>query len=174
MARNVTNREIAEARARGAQMRAAGLAATSVRYDAARRRIVLELTNGNLFGVPVSSLANIAGATDADLATVELLGENIIHLESLDADYSVAGLVMNAFGSIAAARTLGRTGGSVTSPAKAQAARANGASGGRPKKTRPVTFLVNPPPGAKPLGVRQPPVKYGAKKAAKRAPKRKK
>ncbi len=134
MARNVTYSEIAAARARGARMRAAGLAATSVSYDPHRRRIVLELSNGNLFGVPVSSLPNIAGATDDELETVELLGEDVIHIESLDADYSVAGLVASAFGSVAAAQTLGRAGGSVTSVAKAEAARANGLKGGRPPR----------------------------------------
>ena len=133
MAPDVTDQDISIARVRGARLRAAGLAATSVRYEAARRLIILELTNGNLFGVPVSALPNIAGASDDDLATVELLGESIVHIESLDADFSVAGLVMNAFGSVAAAKALGRAGGSATSPAKAEAARANGAKGGRPR-----------------------------------------
>jgi hypothetical protein len=134
MARNVTDPEIAAARARGAQMRAAGLAATSVAYDGGKRRIVLELANGNLFGIPVSALPNIAGATDADLETVELLGESVIHIESLDADYSVAGLVMSAFGTLAAAKSLGRAGGAATSSAKTESSRANGAKGGRPRR----------------------------------------
>ena len=132
MARNVTDREIVEARRRAAKMRAAGLAATSARYDAESRRIVLELTNGTLFGVPVSSLPSIAGASREDLETVELLGEDIVHIESLDADYSVAGLVTHAFGRVAVARALGIAGGTATSDAKAEAARRNGAKGGRP------------------------------------------
>jgi hypothetical protein len=143
MAREVTDQEIAEARARGARMRAAGLAATSVRFDAEKRRLVMELSNGNLFGVPVSALPSIAGATDADLASVELLGETIVHIESLDADYSVAGLIQNAFGPTLAARALGSSGGRSVSAEKAAAARANGAKGGRPRRDQAKLLRVS-------------------------------
>lgn len=132
MARNIADQEIAQARASAARMRAAGLAATSVRFDPQSRRILLDLSNGALLGIPVSSLPNIAGATNEDLATVELLGESIVHVETLDADYSVAGLVTNLVGQMVAARALGRLGGAAVTSAKKEAARRNGAKGGRP------------------------------------------
>lgn len=173
MARNVTDREIAAAREQGAVTRARGLAATSVRYDAASRRILLELTNGALFGVPVGSLPSIAGASEADLRTVELLGESIVHIDSLDADYSVAGLVMNAVGRVAAARTLGKAGGSATSDAKAEAARRNGAKGGRPPGVATIQGSIATTRGKPVLHDRDGSVhlissKSGKKKAAKR------
>jgi hypothetical protein len=52
----------------------------------------------------------------------------------LDVDIYVPGLVGVAFGKRLFAAATGRTGGSRTSKAKAAAARANGAKGGRPRK----------------------------------------
>jgi hypothetical protein len=66
------------------------------------------------------------------LAAVEILGNGYgLHWEALDADISVPGLLAGIFGTKAyMARLAGRT----KSPAKAAAARANGAKGGRPRK----------------------------------------
>ena len=71
-------------------------------------------------------------ATDDQLAAVEILGNGYgLHWEALDADISVPGLLAGIFGTKAyMARLAGRT----KSPAKAAAARANGAKGGRPRK----------------------------------------
>jgi hypothetical protein len=129
----VTDAQIAQARARAERDRAIGLAATAVRYDQPSRRLILELSNGNLFGIPVRALPHIAGASDDVLATVELLGEELIHIDALDADYSVAGLIQRAFEQSLAARTLGAAGGQARSHAKSSAARLNGAKGGRPR-----------------------------------------
>jgi len=52
--------------------------------------------------------------------------------DALDLDYTVAGLVNGVFGT---ARWMAARAGRTSSPAKAAAARTNGAKGGRPRKT---------------------------------------
>ena len=54
-----------------------------------------------------------------------------LHWPQLDEDYSVPGLMNGVFG---AAKWLAARAGRGTSEAKAAAARANGAKGGRPRK----------------------------------------
>jgi hypothetical protein len=134
MAKRLTRAEILAqipaARARGAEERRAGLYADDVSYDRRSGRLVLELTNGYQLRIPVSSLPDLADATQAQLAAVELGPEgHSLWFEELDADYSVPGLVLSL-----GMREAGRQGGSVTSEAKAEAARKNGARGGRPRK----------------------------------------
>ena len=58
-----------------------------------------------------------------------------LHWEKLDADLSIPALIVGIFGSKAWMQELARRGGASTSPAKAAAARANGAKGGRPRKS---------------------------------------
>jgi hypothetical protein len=57
-----------------------------------------------------------------------------LHWPQLDADLSVQALLEGVFGSRAWRRAHAARAGSVKSEAKALAARANGAKGGRPKK----------------------------------------
>ena len=69
----------------------------------------------------------------AGLAQVEILGTGYgLHWDALDADLSIPGLLAGLFGTKA---FMARHAGRATSPAKAAAARANGAKGGRPRKT---------------------------------------
>jgi len=55
-----------------------------------------------------------------------------LHREALDVDLSIPGLLAGLFGTKA---YMARHAGRATSPAKAAAARANGAKGGRPRKS---------------------------------------
>ncbi len=110
--------------------------AKSVRYSPARRQIIVELTNGCSFIFPADKAQGLAGASDKDLADVKVLGAGFgLHWEKLDADLSIASLVIGIFGSKAWMRELARRGGAATSSAKAAASRANGAKGGRPRKS---------------------------------------
>jgi hypothetical protein len=78
--------------------------ATGARYDASARRVLLELKSGYLFGIPLERLREIKDAPSDVLATVEIVGAgNILHWESLDADYSVPALVIAGVGVSAAA-----------------------------------------------------------------------
>jgi hypothetical protein len=59
-----------------------------------------------------------------------------LHWPQLDADLFVPGLIEGVFGSKSwMAREMGAKGGRTRSKAKAEAARANGKRGGRPRKT---------------------------------------
>ena len=133
---NITDAEIAAARRRGEDLALAEPRAAAARYDAATGRVVIDLTNGCLFAFPARALQGLAQATDADLAAVEVTGGGHgLHWEALDADFTVPGLLMGLFGTRAwVAREQARRAGATTSPAKAAAARANGAKGGRPRR----------------------------------------
>lgn len=128
----LTSAELAAARERGLLYRATQPHAASARYDSKSDRIVVELTSGATFGFPPRLVEGLTGAAPAHLAEVELLGDGeALHWETLDVDYSVAGLVNGVFGT---AKWMAARAGRATSPAKAAAARANGAKGGRPRK----------------------------------------
>jgi hypothetical protein len=73
--------------------------AKSARYDRRRRRIVVELTNGATFLFPPDLAQGLAGASAKDLAQVEVSPSGGgLHWPSLDADFSLAGLIQGRFG----------------------------------------------------------------------------
>ena len=110
--------------------------AKAVRYSPTRRQVIVELTNGCSFIFPVDKAQGLAGASNKDLAAVKILGKGAgLHWEKLDADLSIASLVVGIFGSHAWMREIARRGGAASTPAKAAAARTNGAKGGRPIKS---------------------------------------
>jgi hypothetical protein len=124
--------QIPAAKRRAARERGQGLRATSARFDRKGGRIVLELTNGFLVGIPVSALVDIADASGSKLAEVRVSpAGSALYFDALDAHYSVSALVLAM-----TAREVGRAGGKSRSAAKRRAARANGAKGGRPRKVR--------------------------------------
>ena len=124
------------ATARGEAERAAAPVPAAVRYEARTGRVVVDFTNGATLLVPARSLQGLEDASDAELAEVELLGETGLHWESRDVDFTVAGLMRGVFGT-AAFMAGQRKGGQSRSEAKVAASRANGAKGGRPRKTTP-------------------------------------
>ena len=130
---DISEIEIDAALARGAAARKSEPRASAVRYDAAARRIVISFATGTEMIVPIHLLEGLAGATDAEIAEVELLGAGYgLHWETLDVDLTVPGLVMGIFGT---AKWMAKIAGQTKSEKKAAAARANGALGGRPRKT---------------------------------------
>ena len=91
--------QIPAARARAARARAAGRRAVSASYDRATGRVLVELTNGCLFGFPAATVPGLAGADAERLAAVEVsAGGGGLHWEALDVDLSVAGLLRAAAG----------------------------------------------------------------------------
>jgi hypothetical protein len=107
--------------------------AASARYDPKLGRIIVELTNGCTFSFPPCLAQGLETATENQLAQVEILGRGYgLHWEALDTDLSVPGLLAGLFG---ARSHMARLAGRAKSPAKAAAARANGAKGGRPRKS---------------------------------------
>ena len=106
--------------------------AVRARYDRRSRRVVVELSNGCTFAFPPALAQGLEAASEEQLAQVEILGAGHgLHWEALDADLSVPDLLAGLFGTRA---HMARQAGQATSPAKAAAARANGARGGRPRR----------------------------------------
>ncbi|PWG01322.1 DUF2442 domain-containing protein [Sphingosinicella humi] len=128
----LTREQIAAANERGRIVRETQPHARSVRYDAKADRVVVDLTNGATFAFPPRLVEGLHDASPAEIGEVEVIGRGFgLHWETLDLDYTVPGLVNGVFGT---AKWMASRAGRTTSPAKAAAARANGAKGGRPRK----------------------------------------
>jgi hypothetical protein len=128
----LTRVQIDAANARGREIAATLPHAAKARYDRRSRRIVVELTNGSLFAFPAELAQGLAGASADQLSEIELSGGGYgLHWPQLDADLTVPGLLAGIFGT---ARWMAAQAGRASSPAKAAAARRNGAKGGRPHK----------------------------------------
>lgn len=129
--------EIAEAEARAITLVEAGPCAEAVRYNSERQLIEIQLKNGAIFAFPPHLAQGLGNASPEQLEDVWLGADGLsIHWDSLDADFSIPGLVQGIFGTKAWMAELGRKGGQKSSVAKQQAARANGKKGGRPKKAK--------------------------------------
>lgn len=127
----LTDARIDAALERGRAARRHEPRAAAARYDRQLGRLVVELTNGCTFAFPPGLAQGLESATEDQLAQVEILGAGYgLHWEALDADLSIPGLLAGLFGTRI---FMARHAGQATSPAKAAAARANGAKGGRPR-----------------------------------------
>ena len=128
--------QIIAAERRGREMLQTEPRAATACFDAATGRVVIELANRCSYAFPASLVQDLQGASAGDLAVIEVDGAGFnLHWPKLDVDLYVPALVSGVFGTrdwmtAGLARMAGRT----TSPAKASAARANGAKGGRPRK----------------------------------------
>ncbi len=107
--------------------------ATAAQYDRKLKRVIVALTNGCTFAFPPGLAQGLQTATADQLTQVALLGAGSgLHWEALDVDLSIPHLLAGLFGTKA---YMARQAGRATSPAKSAAARANGARGGRPRKS---------------------------------------
>ncbi|OYU69379.1 MAG: hypothetical protein CFE28_04800 [Alphaproteobacteria bacterium PA2] len=123
---------LAAAEARGRQAARTEPRAIRAHYDPQVGRVVVDLTNGCTFAFPPKLVQGLEGATDADIGAIEVLGDGYgLHWEGPDVDISIPGLMMGLFGGRS---YMARRAGQTRSAAKSQAARANGAKGGRPRK----------------------------------------
>jgi hypothetical protein len=133
----VTDAQLEAAEARGRKMLETEPRASAARYDRPTGRVVVDLANGCTYAFPAQLVQDLHGASHDDLAGVEVdgLGFNL-HWPALDVDLYVPALLAGIFGTrVWMARELARVAGRATSPAKAAAARSNGAKGGRPRKS---------------------------------------
>ena len=133
---HLTDAEFAAAEARGKALLETEPRATSARYDRKTGRVTVELVNGCTYMFPTHLVQDLAEASPDDLQTVEVDGVGFnLHWPKLDADLYVPALVAGVFGTRDwMSKALARQAGRATSPAKAAAARTNGAKGGRPRK----------------------------------------
>jgi hypothetical protein len=124
--------EAAEVRARMRRERPDEPRAVAARYDASSERVLVELSNGCVFGFPVWMVPGTSRATPQELENVSVQAHGeAIGWEELNADTDVNGLILEVLHvRDLAAKYLG----SLTSPAKSAAARENGKKGGRPRK----------------------------------------
>ena len=131
----ITDAQMAAAEVAMEAKRAQGHA-TAARYDATSGRLIVSLHNGIKLAIPTHLVEELADADPSNLAEIEISPAGLgLHWPALDANVYVPGLMAGALGSRAwMARELGAGGGRASTPAKAAAARANGAKGGRPRK----------------------------------------
>lgn len=129
----LSDAEVEAAEARGELARKMEPRAASARYDRRLKKVVVDLTSGATFSFPARMVQGLEDATADKLATVEILGNGYgLHWECFDVDLSISGLLAGIFGT---RRYMAQRAGQARSAAKAAAARANGAKGGRPRKT---------------------------------------
>jgi Protein of unknown function (DUF2442) len=123
----------ARARARGEARAQDPSAIVAARYDAARDAIDLGFRSGGVISIPRQVVPGLDAISTAALGTINVSpGGDALSWPSLDVDVYVPGLVERAFGTRLFAQATGQRGGLRRSKAKAAAARANGAKGGRP------------------------------------------
>ena len=128
--------QFAAASRRGAARRRNQPLATRVQYDV-DRGVMIELNNDCLVCVPLRLLPELDGAAPNDLRRVAIMGVGqAIEWPTLDQQFDVLQLLAEAVGAKALMTTLGRGRVKSKPKAKAGAARANGAKGGRPRKRR--------------------------------------
>ena len=133
-----TDAQLELAEDRGLAMLESEPRARTARLNAETGRIEIDLVNDCTYAFPAQLVEDLQRASPEALAdiVVDGLGFNL-HWPALDVDLYVPALVSGIFGTRAwMTRALARAAGQTTSPAKAAAARANGAKGGRPKKTQ--------------------------------------
>ena len=125
----------ARARARGQARVEDPSALINARYDSDADAIELAFKGGGSMTIPRTVVPGLerASASKLDAVVVSPAGDSL-SWPSLDVDVYVPGLVERAFGTRLFAASTGRRGGRRRSKAKAAAAKANGAKGGRPRK----------------------------------------
>jgi hypothetical protein len=125
----------ARARARGEARANDPSAVMEARYDPKGDLINLMFGGGGSMAIPRKAVPGLQRASTSSIESIVVSpAGDALSWPSLDVDVYVPGLVERAFGSRLFAAATGRRGGRTRSKAKAAAAKANGAKGGRPRK----------------------------------------
>lgn len=111
------------------------LVAQKIEHVPGLNLLIVGLSNHRRLVLPVEDLQGLEHATHEQLTNYELLGRGTgISFPALDADFYVRALIEGVYGTRRWMAELGKKGGCARTDAKRQAARQNGAKGGRPKK----------------------------------------
>ncbi len=112
--------------------------ATSAQYEYKRDRLVIALSTGIEIAFRPRAAQGLERAKPDQLDTIKISPSGLgIHFPKLDADIYLPALLEGFLGSKHwTAAEHGRIGGSVSTKAKAAAARRNGKLGGRPRKVK--------------------------------------
>lgn len=132
----ITSLEFKQATARAKALKASTPAATSAYFDRKSGNIIVTLSSGvGIFFSPKDA-QGLEDGTPAQLSDIEISPSGFgLHFPKLDADLYVPAILEGFLGSRKwMAARLGAEGGKARTKAKASAARANGALGGRPRK----------------------------------------
>lgn len=129
-------------RQRGNERLENGPKAKSASLDKRGQTLKVELTNGVVLMIPTCLVQILNGASFNDLARIDILLDGLyLSWPLLGEDLKVQSLIEGTFGTAKwmgglkeHLAELGRKGGSVRSKSKIEAARTNGAKGGRPRK----------------------------------------
>ncbi len=132
----LTDAQAEGAEARGRAMLETEPRAVAARYSRKTGRVTVDLANGCAYVFPTELVQELSDASPDALVDVEVDGAGFnLHWPKLDADLYVPALVAGVFGTRDwMSKAMARQAGRKTSPAKAAAARSNGAKGGRPRK----------------------------------------
>ena len=96
---DLTDGEIEAANRRGRIEMTTKPRARAARYDREQGRLIVDLVNGSTFSFPPELLQGFDKATPDQIAEVEILGLGFgLHWETLDADFTVEGLMAGRFG----------------------------------------------------------------------------
>ena len=130
-----TDEQIDRALARARKFAASDRRVVRVGYERKPDLLTLYLDDGVRVSIPRTNLQGLREAKPEQVSKIEILGRGTgLHWPLLNVDHYVPGLLNHVFGAGRWMAELGRRGGSVSSAAKAAAARANGRKGGRPKQ----------------------------------------
>jgi hypothetical protein len=125
----------AHARARGKARAEDPSAVVGARYDSIADAIDLRFGAGGSMSIPRRLVPGLERASETKIESIVVSpAGDALSWPSLDVDVYVPGLVERAFGTRLLAASTGRQGGRRRSKAKASAAKASGAKGGRPRK----------------------------------------
>jgi hypothetical protein len=109
--------------------------AQRVEHIPALNLLIVALSNRRRLVLPIEDLQELEKATHEQIQNYELLGHGTgISFPELDVDLYVPALIEGIYGNRRWMAQLGKKGGSAKTAAKRQAARANGAKGGRPAR----------------------------------------
>jgi hypothetical protein len=131
-----TEDELQRAVEAGRHRRATERRAAGVRYDRDRDAIEIELTDGAAVRLPRTMVDEFRAVPPADMAKLRVSPAGYgLKLDEHNINISVHGLIAALAMPGDMAASLGKLGGTARSEAKRITARANGAKGGRPRKS---------------------------------------
>jgi hypothetical protein len=127
-------RQIPAARRRAQLLHAEPWWPKAARFDTEGDALRLKLRNDVEWIIPRKRIPELRGIRRDQLRRVRISGE-AIRWDEADVDLSIPGIAIDVLGTAFFSRASGAIRGAVTSKAKAEAARRNGAKGGRPRKS---------------------------------------
>ncbi len=127
-------------KADAAQRLASNPTAVAARYDRRVGRVVIALSSGLEIAFKPHDAQGLELARPAQLSEIEISPSGLgLHFPKLDADLYLPALLEGFLGSRRwMASAMGKAGGKAATEKKANAARANGSLGGRPRKAPPL------------------------------------